>query len=158
MRLSDAFSPLFKDISLFYRTRSWVHTLWLLLSWSIQEGVLVKQWNGGLSCCDVSFSFPRGIEVGILHSQRAALMTELVRGETRGKTSDITCIRNVCPSFLCRKLHGFQTQMPLLNIPSIINKSGIIRLELGTSTISLGGQQLLYSIIFISIIQEGTAY
>lgn len=79
----------------------------------------------------------------------------VVRGGTGVKPSDITCLRNVWPAFLHRKLYGFQTKMPLLNIPSITNKSGIIRLELG---ISRWEQQLLSSIIFTSLIQGRTAY
>lgn len=79
----------------------------------------------------------------------------VVRGGTGVKPSDITCLRNVWPAFLHRKLYGFQTKMPLLNIPSITNKSGIIRLEL---SISRWEQQLLSSIIFTSLIQGRTAY
>lgn len=70
-------------------------------------------------------------------AQRAALMTGVVKGMPGMKLAETTCMRNVCPSFLHRKLHGLQTKMPLLDIPSIINKSGIIRLELGITTLSL---------------------
>lgn len=87
-------------------------------------------------------------------SPTAALMTKRLEWNLQ----IVTCVRNAGPSFLHRKLHGLQTATPLLDIPSITNKSGIIRLELGICTISLCGQQTLYSMIFISIMQERTAY
>lgn len=58
---------------------------------------------------------------------------KVVRGGTQVKPSDIPLPRNICSLPFYRKLYGFQTKMPLLNIPSITNKSGIIRLELGIS-------------------------
>lgn len=64
-------------------------------------------------------------------------MRGFVEGVTGVKPSDITCMRSICLSFLHGKLHSLQTKMPLLDVPSIINKSGIIRLVLGISNIPL---------------------
>lgn len=85
---------------------------------------------------DVFFPFPNGIPVGILHSQTAALMTGFMKCKAVVKPLGIACMRNVWPSFLHRKLYGLQTQMPLLDIPAIRRKSGIISLWLGISTYS----------------------